>query len=865
MTNLREISLNWIQNAPTADVLLPMTDNDQMADSKSVSRFENILSYNPPILESFLLQAPTNTIFQLYHTSSYLRNFLRTYPTAWKYLSFRLLNPSSTVNQPIANPSPDANAQRQSRPYALDQLLLTVVNPFSSCLKSLELDNTAVSGQILTSTVLSLRRETLEHLSVRGCKNVSLKYHIVPWLTVFGLQRDVEPEVGSSSTFECNKLALKSLYTYRCRHHRRRPYLPSSLLRRDSDSEPTHELVNICHKLGIWTDTAWCTTPGGRCYRRRGYVTMRAPQGTPEVWVVYDRLWRSKNWLGPVTEKETKKKRDGRIWEQDEAGCYGEALGTGEGGAKGEGKMLPAHLRRTHKDFNDDVKCDNCGDEILERCEQCSVLMHCVGCRKTLCASCAYERPLHRHKQATETDGKKKDDIWWAPGLQISPCNMQQEPPDLNVNVGHAPGHNHYPPLRFRWCCTEPMFSGGGAITFGGPGVVSREVERVRAAPLPRGQGWEDPEFNEDTWAEAFPEMAHGPVPPCTEYTSPTDHSEMMRWLLGPPGRPTSNSPRNLCDECYDSDLWKVQCKTCSKPLCMEHDLRGLRLRICGYKDLALEKMSIKSIVPRRRDSSGGDGAEKSKSIPHRFHKDSIVAFTQQVEAVEQSSTASTSSALTAPSPNTGTNSDLSLFVDDSGAEDNRPSNRHDSPTSSPRSNNSRSSSPSSVYFDAPGDSNAPVWIGCRSFFCPQYRAAGDHRSRCPSILKECANCATYVCSACLADHPSCKCSHCESNFYCPNCRVKKERDGTCKRAEEIRKKQEDEKRKQRQVFEEAVGRKLADEVGGYVGTFFDVVVRGRHQQNTAESLGWTLPHVAHVERTGEQPTTDHIEIEGMD
>jgi len=258
-----------------------------------LAKFEAILSTNPPILESLLLQVPTKTILRLYHTSSYLRRFLQTYPTAWRYLSFRLSQPASLPPPPLP-PNGDVNGgavARLSPNYGVDQLLINIVNPFSTNLTSLELDNTAVSGAILLSTVLNRRSETLEHLSVRGCKNVSLKYHIVDWLKGFWTSSDPHAPLSAAShpPQDFQNLALKSLYTYRCRHHRRRPYLPSSLYRRDSDSEPTHDIVTLCHLLGIWTDTTWCTTPGARCYRRRGYVTMRVPQDPREVWVVYDR------------------------------------------------------------------------------------------------------------------------------------------------------------------------------------------------------------------------------------------------------------------------------------------------------------------------------------------------------------------------------------------------------------------------------------------------------------------------------------------------------------------------------------------------------------------------------------------------
>ena len=212
-------------------------------------------------------------------------------------ISWRLSQPAATTATVTNNGT--GSGPRQSSNYALDQLLIYVINPFSTRLVSLELDNTAVSGGTLTQTVLVLRRDTLQHVSVCGCKNVSLKYHINPWLQMHPLAQE---RSGGTGPLGYEHLALKSLYTYRCRHHRRRPYLPSNLARKESDSEPTHELVKTCFKLGIWTDTAWCTTPGARCYRRRGYVTMRVPQDPREVWVVYDRLWRSRNWLGPTDQ-----------------------------------------------------------------------------------------------------------------------------------------------------------------------------------------------------------------------------------------------------------------------------------------------------------------------------------------------------------------------------------------------------------------------------------------------------------------------------------------------------------------------------------------------------------------------------------
>ncbi|KAI1911188.1 hypothetical protein LOZ39_002033 [Ophidiomyces ophidiicola] len=784
---------------------------------RPLSTLERVFSTHTPILESFLLQAPTDTIFRLYHTSHYLRTFLRSYPTAWQYLSFRLLLPSTTAQvRPVTAEADGQVVQRQSRPYALDQLLLHVVIPFSPSLKSLDLDNTTVSGQNLISTVLNARRETIEHLSVRGCKNVSLKYHIIPYLTMFGLQydADMKSRVGSSS--KVKHLALKSLYTYRCRHHRRRPYLTSSLHRRDSDSEPTHELVNLCHKLGIWTDTAWCTTPAGRCFRRRGYAQMRAPQGTPEVWVVFDRLWRSKNWIGPVIDSFDSLKRDGKLWEHDETGCYGEALGTGEDQCYGEGKRIPAHLRRSHRKFVENVKCDSCLEEIHERCEQCSVLMHCMGCRRTLCYSCAYDTPYAREPKAEGNEARHS--IWWAPGASTTPCSMQ-EPSDANAdgnNTNHPqngiPAPIIYPVLKFRWCCTEPTFTGGGGINVGQGG---RDADRMRAAPLPRAQGWEDPEYSSNEWSKTFPTHAYGD-PSKPDYTLVEGHVEMMRWLLGPPNHQTSQCPRNLCQECYDSPQWKVHCKTCSKPLCMEHDLRGLRLRICGYRDLFMEKIAI-DYTPASSQSVVKPQAHRSSSAPEVNVPSSLLTTTP----VNNGPTSSHPLSI----PQTNRPSDDSLVIQNSSTSSN---------------NHTRASSPSSAFFESP--MRIEKWQGCQSFFCPEYRAAGDKRQRCTSILNECTSCSVHVCQDCVRANPPCTCTFCANKYLCPNCYLIVIRNGNCRRLEEERAKYLQKQRAGLEMLDVALERHIANEVAGFAGQFFGTLSISSSSQ----------PGFDHIEHTNE-------------
>ncbi|OAX85114.1 hypothetical protein ACJ72_00486 [Emergomyces africanus] len=802
-------------------------DEVELPAERALSTFERVFSTHSPIFESFLLQAPTDTIFQLYHTSRYLRNLLRSYPTAWQYLSFRLLFQSGTQARSASGGPDGTSAQRQ--PYALDQLLLQVVLPFSPTLRSLDLDNTAVNGQNLTSTVLNMRRDTLEHLSVRGCKNVSLKYHIIPYLTMFKLQYDAETQQTRGNASPVKRLALKSLYAYRCRHHRRRPYLTSSLLRRDSDSEPTHDFVKLCHKLGIWTDTAWCTTPAARCFRRRGYVSSRSPQGTREVWVVFDRLWRSKNWIGPISDRDKPPKSDGRLWEHDETGCFGEALGTVDGPERGEGKTVPTHLRQSHRRFVENITCDECDEQILERCEQCSVLMHCVGCRKTLCASCAFDR---HYPQRKPTEGATSEHLWWAPGTAISPCFMQE---DLDQNAGNPNNQATtvltYPNLKFHWCCTEPAFSGGGGISLG---VANREVDRLRATPLPRGQGWEDPELSTNEWLKTFPKDAYGNPP---DHDRPEGHAEMMRWLLGPADYQASICPRNLCQQCYDRPQWKVHCKSCTKPLCMEHDLRGLRLRICGYRDLVMEKTKLTSAPSPTTEHKSGTSSRNALSSP---------------ADPDQSSTSRTRIAPEYPASSPRFNlaminvlsTQLSQDSSSTGEpglantiSDNQPTVHHSSTIQTPAStshNHSRSSSPASIYFEASPEVRKK-WLGCQSIFCPQYRAVGDQRQRCSSVLRECSSCAIHVCQDCIHRNPPCTCSYCHLNYLCPNCYHAKELDGTCRRIEEERIQREEKQKRDLEMIEIAMERNLANEVALYAGQFFLGLTRNRNENENGD------------------------------
>lgn len=802
-----------------------------VASPSHPSPFEKLITCNPPILESLLAQVSTESILRLYHTSRFLQQYLTKSPTSWRYISWRLSQPSAFA------PNNPANVGRQPGNYSLDRLLLYVINPISTRLASLELDNTAVSGATLMGTVVPLRRETLVHLSVRGCKNVSLKYHINPWLQMFALTRDT-PSSETPAPFET--LALKSLYTYRCRHHRRRPYLPSSLARKESDSEPTHELVKICHLLGIWTDTAWCTTPGARCYRRRGYVTMRVPQDPREVWVVYDRLWRSRNWTGPIGQVSNddpvrrKRRNDCRFWEYGEEGINGEPIGM-----QREGKATPTHLRESHRRFIEDVTCSSCEEPILERCEQCSVMMHCSGCRKTLCASCAFDRPYLRNKNAPDDE---KNKFWWAPGCAVSPCSMQDQdlpPPGANNNQPGNP--NGLPSIKFKWCCTEPVFSGGGGITFGNGS--NRETDRVRAAPLPQGQGWDDPEFAGHEHSEGTSEecdgckqssIEHLPTSKLAGRWADLDEFFQSQMQNSESPFPTMPIPRILCDQCHTSESWKVKCKGCNNPLCLKHDLHDrLKVRICGYKDLMQEKQDFRSrqktikvvdaMIRFRKDKQSSDktstSAPESSSaatssvnaqipvpvldsqllVPSIPPPQVAPALTESIVA-EAAAMEAEVGALLSSLRSPPTSLDLPRRPVSPASNSTDPASRSSSPTpsaTSPPATPEPKSIPRRLPQPPP---SMPKWNGCSSFFCPSIRPAGDHRRRCMTVMRQCTECKVHVCSDCAASFDTpCPCKGCQipqaegstqsasevAQFFCPNCRWDRMGSGKCKRKTE--------------------------------------------------------------------------------
>lgn len=797
--------------------LTPASDSSQRDAcpfDNTISRFESVITTFPPILESLLSQIPTASLFDLYHASPYLRDFLKKYPLAWKTLSFRLPQPAATSVGSPGNETPDGR-ERQSKAYSFDAILKQVIAPCGTRLTSLDLCNTAVTGIALVANVLTPRIDTLQHLSVRGCKNVSIKYHIVPFL---------EPYTLKDAPWAQKDLALKSLYTYRCRHHRRRPYLPASLVRRDSDSDPTHQLIEICHQLGIWTDTAWCPSPGGRCFRRKDYHAGRAGPQNMEVWVPFDRLWRSSNRLGPTEGTVKLGNHDGRLWEIAETGQDGEPLGTDGGNFAGQGKHVPAHMRKSHTTFVEEVKCAQCNDVILERCESCSVRMHCMGCRKTLCASCAFNRPIPRKRTKTRhftslafgnnsalvgtlgqasasstsleerarEEKAEKNRFWWAPGASRSPNLMNESAQDDdssdsedggNLNNGlMAPPPNREPPrLNMHWCCLEPIFSGGGGIAVLGSGLGGKGADKIRAAPLPRTKEFEDPDFSNTLRpVDYIRELKNNGL---YEYVLGEDVDILSYLKQDSLDLQQETCPRGLCNDCYRSFRWKVSCRACKNPICKEHDFRGLKIRKCGYRELQTERQYVRShteppqrlVIPEFNPKRAltPDPERTPTAATHKDHystadNDSESSETPMSQSqilvpqppgptsVEMSATTSFNSITPTDACGTGLSSVTFVPVSSS-----RPrsfsvsgvrSRNSGSWPSSPRIPQNSITNP----LPLPCSPRHPVqWEGCGAYFCQFPRPVGDSRPQCPAMLKECSECAVLVCdvSPLMFDH----------------------------------------------------------------------------------------------------------------
>ena len=317
-------------------------DVSQLAIHAELSPLEVMLSVYTPILECLVKHLPTPSKRNLAQTSPYLRRLLLIYPPYYSHFDFRL-----SVYE-----APGFDNYHLGTIYNLDKYISSL--PLEKGITSLTLDWTAVTGLFLFGPLMSRCQSTLEHLSVRGCRKVSIKHHIVPYLVY---QDDVEPYSVSTAN-PPPKRALKSLYVYKARGVRRKPFL---IDRKPADGdEPSRYLTTLAEKLGIWTDLGLCPTPKLRCPRRREILR----RGKEKYCVPFDKRWRVQD---------------------PDAGPNNPTL-----------KLLSPHelsLQRREEERAGLFTCDNCEGQIVDRCEACVFQMTCAGCRKAICHECAYARP----------------------------------------------------------------------------------------------------------------------------------------------------------------------------------------------------------------------------------------------------------------------------------------------------------------------------------------------------------------------------------------------------------------------------------------------------------------------------------------
>ncbi|KAI5808619.1 hypothetical protein DFH27DRAFT_606955 [Peziza echinospora] len=327
-------------------------------DRPNLSRFEVLLTIYTPILESLSNHLDTHEKLKLTHVSSHLRRLCHSYPSFWANPDFHL----------DVNEGERYDAYGIGKVYNLDALLSIL--PFEGRLVSLNVDWTAITGHYLFK-IVDKCAATLQHLSVRGCRKVSIKHHIVPH---FVHQSLIEPySIAGSPEFagigsggwgkrsEKPYRALKSLHAWKARGVRRKPFL---IDRKEADGdEPTRYLTLLATALNIFVDVGLCSTPKLRCPRRRE-ITRRMKE---KFCVPFDRRWRESN--PALTE------------------------------------MIPSLVKRG---IGRDIQCDSCRDPIPERCEACAVVMHCSKCAKTLCHSCSWNVPLtsgHTSSGSSSGDG----------------------------------------------------------------------------------------------------------------------------------------------------------------------------------------------------------------------------------------------------------------------------------------------------------------------------------------------------------------------------------------------------------------------------------------------------------------------------
>lgn len=437
-----------------------------------------------------------------------------------------------------------------------------------------------------------------------------------------------------------------------------------------------------------------------------------------------------------------------------------------------------------------------------------------MGCRKTLCQNCAFSRPLPRpydHEQ--ENSGH----FWWAPSQARSPNLMMQEiAPDPNLTGVNVPNSTVTPAVKMQWCCLRPMFSNGGSITFVSPGLTSSAINQVRAAPLPKGKGYEDAEFAR---------LLMDPyVSKRDERGTFIEHQLSEEWLShGSCNKDDSPCPRSLCEACWETPGWRAPCQACKESFCFAHDFRNLNMRVCGYRDLATERAMAEERIKFKNIMVVWQRSITAQDIPRNESEELFRRYLS-----EQELTADSLRTLEAIIPlikwPLDSSDELCRKIDlltrrrqtISRSKTLERSQRNDD-------NGPEDQASPKVGTEALLEVCVTRWQGCGSAMCPKTRAIGDHRPRCTAATQQCVLCDVHVCPECLVLEPACDCSYCKDHYRCPNCfHFQKD---LCKKAEEEEERRKEEEEAERRKVEASRMLEEADELAAAVGEFINNVL----------------------------------------
>ncbi len=252
---------------------------------------------------------------------------------------------------------------------------------------------------------------------------------------------------------------------------------------------------------------------------------------------------------------------------------------------------------------------------------------------------------------------------------------------------------------------------------------------------------------------------------------------------------------------------WKASCQCCRQVVCFAHDLRGLKTRVCGYRDLSTENRTIKEAML--------SAAEKALELKQAQIKtiDRVTEYLQKHGTLDEKYEHELAVVTELPA---GSDDDL---------HEQKPAEADEvallSATGPDDGTNAFTFLPCKLK--AFNQSNGPLntrntWRGCASFICPEYRSVGDVRRKCSAVVRKCGKCKVNVCPRCYES--SCNCSYCKDNFHCPNC-FPEFGSENCRKAEELERQRQEEEAERQKAARMLEERKAADRVAEQVGEFF--------------------------------------------